>query len=165
MRRYQVSCYSSHGERLAELTIEAPNKAVAQMMALTRLHGDDGPLAHSVDKLVVLPEAESPDTHLDFGDEGGPNASGIDGNETSSLTDADCAGLDKLRAAYQHGGQKGLLGAVHELATNADQYQRLIGATFPDVVHDPIKEEMAAIGISEEELQALLRKLASLRAH
>jgi hypothetical protein len=68
MQRYRVSCYDPNDERLADLTIEAPDKAVAEMMVLAQLHGTSTPLADRIDKLVVRPEEETAETELAFGD-------------------------------------------------------------------------------------------------
>jgi hypothetical protein len=59
MRRYRVSCYDPNDDRLADLTIEAPDKAVAEMMVLAQLHGASTRLADRIDKLVVRPEQET----------------------------------------------------------------------------------------------------------
>ena len=66
MRRYRVSCYDPNDERLADLTIEAPDKAVAEMMVLAQLHASTS-LADRIDKLVVRPEEEKAETELAFG--------------------------------------------------------------------------------------------------
>src|SRR5258708_13296638 len=68
MRRYRVSCYDPNDERLADLTIEAPDKAVAEMMVLAQLHGASTRLADRIDKLVVRPEQETAETDLALGD-------------------------------------------------------------------------------------------------
>ena len=59
MQRYQVNCYDANDECLADLTLEAPNKAVAEMMVLTQLQGTSTPLTNRIDKLVVRPEGET----------------------------------------------------------------------------------------------------------
>jgi hypothetical protein len=68
MRRYRVSCYDPNDDRLADLTIEAPDKAVAEMMVLAQLHGASTRLADRIDKLVVRPEQETAETELALGD-------------------------------------------------------------------------------------------------
>jgi hypothetical protein len=65
MQRYQVSCYDAN-ECLADLTLEAPNKAVAEMMVLTQLQGTSTPLANRIDKLVVRPEGETAEAEPAF---------------------------------------------------------------------------------------------------
>jgi hypothetical protein len=83
MRRYRVSCYDSD-ERLGDLTIEAPNKAVAEMMVLTQLQAAGTPLVDRIDKLVVLPEGEPAETEQAFDDGAKPIANeGIEPNEPS----------------------------------------------------------------------------------
>lgn len=65
MQRYQVSCYDAN-ECLADLTLEAPNKAVAEMLVLTQLQGTSTPLANRIDKLVVRPEGETAEAEPAF---------------------------------------------------------------------------------------------------
>ena len=81
---------------------------------------------------------------------------------SSHLTDADWAEINKLRAAWQDGGQKALSKAMGELA-DADpvRYASMIGAFFPDMLREAIKDEMAELGMTEEDLRELIRKLES----
>jgi hypothetical protein len=74
MQRYQVSCYDANDERLADLTIDAPNKAVAETMVLAQLHGASTPLADRTNKLVIRPEGETAETEMAFGDKARPTA-------------------------------------------------------------------------------------------
>jgi hypothetical protein len=55
MQRYQVIGYDAKDVRLFDLTVEAPNKAVAQMMVLAQLRRNfaTAALANRADKLVV----------------------------------------------------------------------------------------------------------------
>ena len=63
MQRYQVIGYDAKDGRLFELTVEAPNKAVAQMMVLAQLRRNfaTAPLADRADKFVVCCEGEKAD--------------------------------------------------------------------------------------------------------
>jgi hypothetical protein len=60
MRRYQVMVYDAKGELLFDSTLEASNKAVAQMMVLSHLCRNfaTAPLVDRADQLVVRPEGE-----------------------------------------------------------------------------------------------------------
>ena len=61
MQRYQVMVYDAKGGHLFDSTLEAPNKAVAQMMVLSQLCRNfaTAPLVDRADKLVVFcPEGE-----------------------------------------------------------------------------------------------------------
>jgi hypothetical protein len=60
MQRYQVIGYDAKDERLFDLTVEAPNKAVAQMMIFAQLRRNfaTAPLADRADKFVVCREGE-----------------------------------------------------------------------------------------------------------
>jgi len=65
MQRYRVSCYDANNQRLAEITVEALDRAMAEMMVLTRLYGTDTRLVDHIDKLLVHPEGEeATDTEL-----------------------------------------------------------------------------------------------------
>jgi hypothetical protein len=63
MQRYQVMVYDAEGERLFDSTLEAPNKAVAQMMLLSQLCRNfaTAPLVDRVDKLLAYREDEKTD--------------------------------------------------------------------------------------------------------
>jgi lipopolysaccharide biosynthesis regulator YciM len=63
MQRYHVMGYDTRGEQLFGSTLEAPNKAVAQMMALSQLcqNFTTAPLVDRADKLVVRREGEKAD--------------------------------------------------------------------------------------------------------
>jgi hypothetical protein len=60
MQRYQVMVYDAKGEHLFDSTLEAPNKAVAQMMVLAQLYRNfaTAPLVDRANKLVVCREGE-----------------------------------------------------------------------------------------------------------
>ena len=59
-QRYLVSSFDAKDERLFDRTVEAPNKAIAQMMVLAQLYQDlaTTPLADRNDKLVVRRQGE-----------------------------------------------------------------------------------------------------------
>jgi hypothetical protein len=61
MRRYQVMIYDAKGEHLFDSTLEAPNKAVAQMMALSQLCRNfaTAPLVDRADKVVICRQGEN----------------------------------------------------------------------------------------------------------
>ena len=82
--------------------------------------------------------------------------------DTSGLTDADWAEINKLSSAYEEGGRARLSKALDEL-TNGDPVRsvRILGAFFPDMIREVIKDAMAERGITEEELRELVRKLES----
>jgi hypothetical protein len=48
-----------------------------------------------------------------------------------------------------------------ELATDPIRYMHIMGAIFPDMVREIISDGMAEIGITEEDLRELIRKLES----
>jgi hypothetical protein len=63
MQRYQVIGYDADDRRLFDMTIQAPNKAVAQMMVLAQLRRNfaTAPLADRADEFVVCREGEKAD--------------------------------------------------------------------------------------------------------
>ncbi len=79
--------------------------------------------------------------------------------DTTGLTDADWAEINKLKKAYDAGGQKALSAALDTLAKDPMQATRVLGALFPDLVRETIKDQMAERGITEEDLRELIRKL------
>ncbi|MFB6449068.1 hypothetical protein [Bradyrhizobium tunisiense] len=81
--------------------------------------------------------------------------------DASGLTDADWADINKLRKVYAEGGSKALNNALRDLGADPVRYVRVMGALFPDDVREAIKDEMANRGITEEDLQELVRKLES----
>jgi hypothetical protein len=81
--------------------------------------------------------------------------------DTSSLTDADWAELNKLKAAYENGGVEALSGALEKLAADPVRYVTVMGALYPDMMREAIRDKMAEMGTTEDELRELLRKLQS----
>jgi hypothetical protein len=81
--------------------------------------------------------------------------------ETSHLTDADWTEINKLRRAYETGGRKALSKAMAELGKDPVQYMRVMAAYLPDIVREAIKDQMAEIGVTEQDLRELIRKLES----
>ena len=81
--------------------------------------------------------------------------------DTANLTDADWAEINKLKAAYEKDGQRGLSNALGKLADDPIRYLCVIGAFFPDMVRDAIKDDMAAQGVTEEDIRELVRRLES----
>ncbi|MCF2523899.1 hypothetical protein [Bradyrhizobium sp. G127] len=81
--------------------------------------------------------------------------------DPSGLEDADYAALNKLRRAYEEGGEKGLSLAFEALSKDPLRYIRVVGAMFPDMTREAIKDELAAKGIDEEDLAEMKRKVES----
>jgi hypothetical protein len=64
--------------------------------------------------------------------------------DTSLLTDADWAEINKLRRAHDEGGQRALSKALTELIdVDPVRATRVIGAFFPKMVRETIKDVMA----------------------
>jgi hypothetical protein len=68
--------------------------------------------------------------------------------DPSELSDADWADINKLGRALEDGGQKGLSKALDELASDPIRYMKVIGALFPDMVREAIRDEMAEAGMT-----------------
>ena len=81
--------------------------------------------------------------------------------DSSGLSDADWAHLNKLKAAYESGGSKALSKAIGELATDPIRYVRVVGALFPEMINEKIRDALAEHGITEEDLREMLRKAES----
>ena len=58
MQRYQVAIYDGKGEQLLVSVLEAPNRAVAQMMMLSQLCRNfaTAPLVERIEKVVICQE-------------------------------------------------------------------------------------------------------------
>jgi hypothetical protein len=82
--------------------------------------------------------------------------------DESGLTDSDWAEIEKLKCAYDSGGEKGLSKAVDKLeAKDIIQFITVVGAFYPDRVKEIIKNEMAEGSLASDDLRELLRKLES----
>ena len=79
--------------------------------------------------------------------------------DTTGLADADWAEINKLKKAHDTGGQKALSAALDALGKDPIQASRVIGALWPDLVRETIKDQLAERGITEEDLRELIRKL------
>jgi hypothetical protein len=83
--------------------------------------------------------------------------------DTSGLTDADWIEINKLRKAYRNGGRKTFEIALDRLAKDPIRYVVVIGAFFPDMMRETIRDQMAEAGITEEDLRELIQKLEGVR--
>jgi hypothetical protein len=79
--------------------------------------------------------------------------------DTSGLTDADWAEINRLKELYITGGQESLLKALAELGeSDPVRSIRVLGAFFPNTVRGALRDSMAAQGITAEDLRELIRK-------
>jgi hypothetical protein len=85
-----------------------------------------------------------------------PEELGIE--DTSLLTDADWAEINKLRRAFSNGGERALKKACNELADDPRRWIRVFGAFSPDKMREALKDAMARAGITKEDLIELARK-------
>src|SRR5262245_55972881 len=82
--------------------------------------------------------------------------------ETSHLTDADWAEVNRIWRAWQIGGKKELNKVLAELAkTDPIRYLHVMHAYFPQMVTDAVKDSMAEKGMTEDDIRELVRKLES----
>jgi hypothetical protein len=79
----------------------------------------------------------------------------------SGLTDADWAELNKLKKAYDDGGQRGLNEAMENLAKHPLRYATVIGALYPNMLREALRDSTAEQGITDEDLREMARKLES----
>jgi hypothetical protein len=79
--------------------------------------------------------------------------------DASLLTDADWAEINKLRRAYEINGSEGLSKALKKLANDHIRYGIVMGAFFPDMIRNAIKDHMAEMGVTEDDLKEMARKL------
>jgi hypothetical protein len=82
--------------------------------------------------------------------------------DSSRLTDADWAKINELRKAHKNGCETALSKALGELMeSDPIRCSRIIGAFFPDMMREAIKDQMAEVGMTEEDLREMVRKLES----
>jgi hypothetical protein len=81
--------------------------------------------------------------------------------DSTGLTDADWAEINKLRRAFDKGGQAGVSKAMVKLAKDPMRYVTVMGAFFPDVIREAIKDSVAEAGMTEEDIREMVRKLES----
>jgi hypothetical protein len=81
--------------------------------------------------------------------------------DSSHLTDADWAEINKLKKACETGGKKALSAAIEQLAADPIRYMNVMAAFFPDMIREAIKDSMAESGMTEDDLRELIRKLES----
>lgn len=82
--------------------------------------------------------------------------------DTSGLTDADWAEINRLRKIYDEKGGEGLNKAFAELMQkDLIRYARVVDAFFPNELTEALKDEMAERGMTEEDVRELIRRLES----
>ena len=82
--------------------------------------------------------------------------------DASHLTDADWAELNTLRQALETRGPEALSKAFAKLA-KADpiRYMNIVAALFPDMVREMARDKIVEMGMTEEDVRELIRKLES----
>lgn len=78
--------------------------------------------------------------------------------DTSHLLDADWAEINALRDAYKAGGQRALSKRMATLSEDPARHLRIIAAFDPQMVSNAVRDAMAEIGMTEEELREIVRK-------
>lgn len=78
--------------------------------------------------------------------------------DTSGLRDADWSEINKLKQAFKDGGKRDLSKAMSKLANDPIRYVRVIGAFFPDMIREAIRDTVAEAGLTEEDLREIVRK-------
>jgi hypothetical protein len=79
--------------------------------------------------------------------------------DSTDLTDADWAEINKLKKAYDAGGATALSAALDALRERDPiQTVRVLGAFFPDLVRETAKDTLAEQGITKEDLLELIQK-------
>jgi hypothetical protein len=80
--------------------------------------------------------------------------------DTSGLSDADWAAINRVNRAFALGGIDGFWDELENLGDLVLQI-RVAFAFFPDVIHEAISDEMAEHGLAIEDLHELLRRAES----
>jgi hypothetical protein len=77
--------------------------------------------------------------------------------DSSGLTDADWTTINKLRRTIERGGE-GFAAELKKLERDPLRYVRVIGAIFPDMVREAIRDALAEKGISADDLSEIIEK-------
>jgi hypothetical protein len=77
----------------------------------------------------------------------------------SMLRDADWAEINKLSRAFKNGGERALKKAYRELAEHPSRWVRVFGAFFPNKLREILRDKMTEVGITDDDLIELDRKL------
>lgn len=86
----------------------------------------------------------------------------LDVIDSSGLTDADWAEINKLQKLHVEQGVEALNAGLADLmGRDVVCYAHVIGAFFPNEFREAIKDEMANAGMDENDLRALIRSLES----
>ena len=79
--------------------------------------------------------------------------------DTSGLTDADWAEINRLKSLYETGGRNALSKALAELGeSDPVRSIRVLSAFFPETVREALTDSMAEQGLMAEDLRELIRK-------
>jgi hypothetical protein len=81
--------------------------------------------------------------------------------DTSGLTDADWSEINKLQQAYKEGGKRALGKAMAALVNDPIRYVAVVGAFFPDMIREAMKDAIAEAGLTESDLNEMARNLES----
>jgi hypothetical protein len=81
--------------------------------------------------------------------------------DTSRLTDADWAEINKLKRAFDSGGDKELLQALERLKQDPVRAVRVLGAFFPHKINEALKDAAADMGMTAEDWKEMLQKFES----
>jgi hypothetical protein len=85
-------------------------------------------------------------------------------SDTSRLTDADWAALNKLRRAYETGGIEASSAVLQELLKEDPvRLTRILGAYNPEKIREAPKDAAAEAGVTLEDLRDLIRKAGGSR--
>jgi hypothetical protein len=78
--------------------------------------------------------------------------------DSSSLTDLDWTTINSLQRTYEHGGAIALSAALKKLAADPIRYVRVVGAFFPEMIREMIRDMLAAKGITREDLEEIIQE-------
>jgi len=82
--------------------------------------------------------------------------------DTNDLTDADWAEINKIRQAYAKRGQKGFERALDALCKRDPlSWLRVVLAYYPTAVREIMRDNLAASGVTAEDLQEIFENLES----
>jgi len=83
--------------------------------------------------------------------------------DTSRLTDADWAEINKLRRASEKGDKAGFAAFKKLFKRDPVRCSRILSAYYPEKMREALKNELAEAGLTEDDLRELLRKAEGSR--
>jgi hypothetical protein len=77
--------------------------------------------------------------------------------DSSGLSDADWTTINRLRRTVERGGE-GFAAELKKLEQDPLRYVRVIGAIYPDLIREKIRDALAEKGITADDLREIIKR-------